>query len=434
MEPFGPDSLDPFQLVDIRADLEDRAGLDVAGELGVGDLVVERTPDRRPVGVVHAEQEVGVTAPRPIEERGLVDDVGSGRHGRDGRGGGLTELVAAILDRAVEVDPDDASAFGLELREVALLVLEASLADDIELGIGPHRPVDETGHRRPLERGQMLAGEIGDQVRGGVDGPPVDRLHDATLAAGRVSLPVATPAALRLGPCRIAIPSAPTRPSRRANASARRWSSARSGRRSRRAASTRFRTRAAACRSRMTRRQVIERWPIACSGTRASRRAGSKPTRPFARSWTNATDCSLGRRACRQLARPRAREEMRRLVEAANRAILRVNIEAPTDRQQRRSLDLEVELARFERATEAASRSRATKSRSSAVRRGRLSERALSRADRWVEPQTGQVATPVTGSTSRKLGQPFVRQNGRPLACAVLERRRSRRMELARPA
>ena len=51
------------------------------------------------------------------------------------------------------------------------------------------------------------------------------------------------------------------------------------------------------------------------------------------------------------LARPRAHGEMRRLVEAANRAILRVNIEAPTDRQHRRSLDLEVELARFERGT-----------------------------------------------------------------------------------
>lgn len=50
------------------------------------------------------------------------------------------------------------------------------------------------------------------------------------------------------------------------------------------------------------------------------------------------------------LARPRARAEMRRLVEAANRAILRVNIEAPTDRQQRRPLDLETELARLERA------------------------------------------------------------------------------------
>jgi hypothetical protein len=51
------------------------------------------------------------------------------------------------------------------------------------------------------------------------------------------------------------------------------------------------------------------------------------------------------------LARPRAREEMRRLVEAANRAILRVNIEAPTDRQQRRPLDMELELERLERAT-----------------------------------------------------------------------------------
>jgi len=46
----------------------------------------------------------------------------------------------------------------------------------------------------------------------------------------------------------------------------------------------------------------------------------------------------------------RGREEMRRLVDAANRAIVRVNIEAPTDRQQRQLLDVDVELARFERA------------------------------------------------------------------------------------
>ena len=46
----------------------------------------------------------------------------------------------------------------------------------------------------------------------------------------------------------------------------------------------------------------------------------------------------------------RARDEMRRLVDAANRAIVRVNIEAPTDRQQRRLLDLDVELDRVERA------------------------------------------------------------------------------------
>jgi Domain of unknown function (DUF1992) len=45
----------------------------------------------------------------------------------------------------------------------------------------------------------------------------------------------------------------------------------------------------------------------------------------------------------------RARERLIRLVDEANRAILRVNIEAPTDRQHRRPLDLEVELARLER-------------------------------------------------------------------------------------
>jgi len=50
------------------------------------------------------------------------------------------------------------------------------------------------------------------------------------------------------------------------------------------------------------------------------------------------------------LGRARARKEMTRLVEATNRAIVRVNIEAPTARQHRRPLDLEVELARLEAA------------------------------------------------------------------------------------
>ena len=50
------------------------------------------------------------------------------------------------------------------------------------------------------------------------------------------------------------------------------------------------------------------------------------------------------------LGRVRARDDLRRLVDATNRAILRVNIEAPTDRQHRRALDVEVELARFESA------------------------------------------------------------------------------------
>jgi hypothetical protein len=50
------------------------------------------------------------------------------------------------------------------------------------------------------------------------------------------------------------------------------------------------------------------------------------------------------------LSRPRAQVELGTLVEAANRAIARVNAEAPTDRQHRRPLDLAVELERLDRA------------------------------------------------------------------------------------
>ena len=45
------------------------------------------------------------------------------------------------------------------------------------------------------------------------------------------------------------------------------------------------------------------------------------------------------------LQRPRDRAELTRLVGAINAAILRLNHEAPTDRQHRRRLDLDAELA-----------------------------------------------------------------------------------------
>jgi hypothetical protein len=47
--------------------------------------------------------------------------------------------------------------------------------------------------------------------------------------------------------------------------------------------------------------------------------------------------------------RARARADMVRIVDAANRAIARVNVEAPTDRQHRQPLDLEAELRRLDR-------------------------------------------------------------------------------------
>ena len=54
--------------------------------------------------------------------------------------------------------------------------------------------------------------------------------------------------------------------------------------------------------------------------------------------------------------RRRARTELAGIVEAVNRAIARLNAEAPTDRQHRRPLDLDVELRRFDGATRTLSR------------------------------------------------------------------------------
>ncbi|HET7169832.1 MAG TPA: DUF1992 domain-containing protein [Candidatus Limnocylindrales bacterium] len=51
-----------------------------------------------------------------------------------------------------------------------------------------------------------------------------------------------------------------------------------------------------------------------------------------------------------EVGRARARREVIRLVAEANRAIERVNVEAPTVRQHRRVLDQSVEIARFDRA------------------------------------------------------------------------------------
>ena len=50
------------------------------------------------------------------------------------------------------------------------------------------------------------------------------------------------------------------------------------------------------------------------------------------------------------IGRKRDRDELTQIVRAANEAILRVNHEAPTERQHRRPLDLEAELATLDQA------------------------------------------------------------------------------------
>ena len=88
-----------------------------------------------------------MAAPRAVEERCLVDDVGALGNGVLRRGGGRAQLVAAVLDRAVELDGNDGLALRAELAEEALLVFEAALADDVQLRIVAFRARGQT--RRP---------------------------------------------------------------------------------------------------------------------------------------------------------------------------------------------------------------------------------------------------------------------------------------------
>ena len=187
MHPLRAHALDALKEIDVRADLEDRARLDMAGQLRVGDLVVIGTEPGRALWVVDAEEEVRVASPGSVEERGLVDHVGTAGDRPFGLGRRGAQLLRAVLDGPVELDDHRGPALGPKVREEPAFVFEPALPDDVELGIVAHRAVNEAGHRRPFELRQVLAGEVGDEVRGRVHRAAVDRLHGSTIPAGRVT-------------------------------------------------------------------------------------------------------------------------------------------------------------------------------------------------------------------------------------------------------
>ena len=349
VHPLGFDALDPGQQLDVRADLEHGARLDVAGELGVRHLVVVRAETRWSVRGLDAEQEVGVAAPRSVEEGGLVDDVGTLGDGVAGRGGRRAQLIAAVLDRAVELDAGHGLPLGVQIVEEALLVLEPALADDVQLRVVAFRSHGHARHRGALELRQMLAGEIADEVRGGVDRPAVDRLHVATTIPGRrVSLPVTRS-------LRFARGGEATR--RRGQALGRsdvgehrRAADPRGdgGRRVRRAA---LPGTADPARRRLGGRRARARVPGAAQcrrGAAVDRGRQGGPRAP------GSAGRAAGAGGCRGYVAAGSRSgcaaAFERVVAEANRAIERLNAEAPTDRQHRRPLDPEAELARLEAA------------------------------------------------------------------------------------
>ena len=166
---LGRNALEPLEQVRVYAHLEDRGRLDPPRELGVGDVVAPGTEIRR--SVITADQEVGVTSPVAIEERGLEDDIGAGSHG-----GQRLRLCFAKLRRRLEVtgrDLQNIPTLGPKSSDVCLLVGVAALLDQGELRIIPERLVPQPMGSFELQRDEVVALEEPDEIGRGDDERPV---------------------------------------------------------------------------------------------------------------------------------------------------------------------------------------------------------------------------------------------------------------------
>ena len=144
LDVLGRRALDPRQQVGVGAQLDEGAGPDLVGQLGVGDLVA---PGPEGARLLDAQQEVRVPEPAAVEERRLVDDVVAATD----RGLGLGDLApqpiasrggAAVRVRPARVrfDAGHPATHRNEPLEIPGLVLEAALADEVQLRVGANRP------------------------------------------------------------------------------------------------------------------------------------------------------------------------------------------------------------------------------------------------------------------------------------------------------
>ena len=91
----GPRPLDPFEQGRVHAELQDRAGFCLAGELGVAGFV---GPPAETARCVHLEQEIGAARPGAVREHALVDRVGARMHRGQGRLSRQARLGAGDLE------------------------------------------------------------------------------------------------------------------------------------------------------------------------------------------------------------------------------------------------------------------------------------------------------------------------------------------------
>ena len=155
----------------VEGQLHQELALGRSRELGVGDLVAPGA-QRRGLAI-HPAQEVGVPDQRPVAQRGLVDDFGALLHG-------LERARRLVVDAAAaRRNVHHHAALRLQPPQVGPLVLVALARDQLGRLIrrrfaSAHGCVAQ---RLEIERCEVLAFEIGDQIGRRENDGALDLLH-----------------------------------------------------------------------------------------------------------------------------------------------------------------------------------------------------------------------------------------------------------------
>src|SRR5207249_1991341 len=160
------------------AALQDGRRLRLARQLGIGDFVAVVPKLARPFD---SDEEVGMATPAAVEERALIDDVGTRLHGGDR----LRMRLLQVGDRALgKRELDGLQALRLEPGQMLAFVLQAATAEHVQHRVVTLGPRDLTASGSQLLLRQVLALEKARQIRRADDQPTLKELHLALLLQG----------------------------------------------------------------------------------------------------------------------------------------------------------------------------------------------------------------------------------------------------------
>ena len=157
--------------VGVHRHLKQRRHLELPGELGVRHLVRPGAEVRR---CVDAQQEIGLAAPDAVDQRCLVDHLGTGAHCLDGQLFGSGPSRENVCHSG---DVNDRPALLPQPLEVSLLVRRTHGEDEVELVVQRVRGRQHCARNRHVEGRDMRTGNVFGEVGRAEDPLPAYPFH-----------------------------------------------------------------------------------------------------------------------------------------------------------------------------------------------------------------------------------------------------------------